>query len=225
MNVLLEVNRRSKADWNYPQTQDSVTVKTITEAETLTSVVFKLTSAGQGSKLNSLIVAGPSPIRDRLMAAKKIVILIYLLTLAGIFLWIGTIFLAPYLAKESSPFAGFIYALFSPTCHQIPSRCFFVFGHPLAVCARCLGIYAGFLAGTLIYPFLKGFFSPSLPRIKYFISVSIPILLDTAANLFGIWKSTDWFRFLTGLIFGVILPFYFLAGFSDYFIRRRKDFS
>jgi len=156
------------------------------------------------------------------MAPKNVIVIIYLLTLTGIIIWLGIIFLAPYLASESSPLAGFIYALFSPTCHQIPSRCFFVFGHPLAVCARCLGIYAGFLAGTLIYPFLKGFFSPSLPRIKNFILISIPILLDTAANLFGLWKSSEWLRFLIGLIWGVILPFYFLAGFSDYFIRRHK---
>jgi uncharacterized membrane protein len=159
------------------------------------------------------------------MATKNVIIMIYLLTLSGIILWLGTIFLAPYLASESSPLAGFIYALFSPTCHQIPSRCFFVFGHPLAVCARCLGIYSGFLAGTLIYPFLKGFFLPSLPRAKNFILVSFPIVLDTAANLIGIWESPEWLRFLTGLLWGVILPFYFLAGFSDYFLRRRKIFS
>jgi uncharacterized membrane protein len=159
------------------------------------------------------------------MAAKNVIILIYILTLLGIILWIATIFLAPYLASESSPFAGFIYALFSPTCHQIPSRCFFVFGYPLAVCARCLGIYAGFLGGTLVYPFLKGFHSPSLPRAKNFIFVSFPIVLDTAANLVGIWKSSEWLRFLTGLLWGIILPFYFLAGFSEVFLRKRKNFS
>lgn len=156
------------------------------------------------------------------MANRNVLVIIYLLTLAGIVIWLGIIFLAPYLASESSPLAGFIYALFSPTCHQIPSRCFFVFGHPLAVCARCLGIYTGFLAGTLIYPFLKGFHSPSLPRMKNFVLISIPIALDTTANFFGIWESSEWLRFLTGLIWGIILPFYFLAGLSDYFIRRRE---
>ncbi len=159
------------------------------------------------------------------MAAKNVIILIYILTLSGIILWLGIIFLAPYLASKSSPLAGFIYALFSPTCHQIPSRCFFILGHPLAVCARCLGIYTGFLIGTLIYPFQEGFTSPLLPRVKNLILVSIPIVLDTAANLISIWKSPEWLRFLTGLIWGVILPFYFLAGLSDFIVRRRENFS
>ncbi|MFQ5701294.1 MAG: DUF2085 domain-containing protein [Acidobacteriota bacterium] len=38
---------------------------------------------------------------------------------------------------------------FHPICHQIPARSFSFGDHPLAVCARCTGIYGGFLIGCL----------------------------------------------------------------------------
>lgn len=156
------------------------------------------------------------------MTAKTKLVLIYIFTLTGIIIWIGTIFLAPYLKSQSSPFSGFIYAVFSPTCHQISSRCFYAFGYPVAVCARCLGIYSGFLLGTLFYPVVKGISSPTLPKARIFILLSIPIVLDTAGNLLDIWTSSDWVRFLTGVVWGLILPFYFLAGLTDYLLRRRE---
>lgn len=157
------------------------------------------------------------------MTTKAKFVLIYSVTLTGIITWIAVIFLAPYLKSQSSPFSGFIYAIFSPTCHQIPSRCFYAFGHPLAVCARCLGIYCGFLLGISIFPFVKGFGTPALPKAKTFILLSIPIVLDTGGNLLGIWTSPDWVRFLTGIVWGLILPFYYLAGLADFFLREKRN--
>lgn len=156
------------------------------------------------------------------MTTKTKLVLIYSITLTGILAWIAVIFLAPYLESQSSPLSGFIYTIFSPTCHQIPSRCFYAFGHPLAVCARCLGIYCGFLLGILIFPFIQGLGSPAMPKAKTFILLSIPIALDAAVNLFGIWTSPDWVRFLTGIVWGLILPFYYLAGLSDFFLNRKR---
>ena len=156
------------------------------------------------------------------MKAKTKIILLYTITLIGITSWISAIFCAPYLKSQSSPLAGFLYAVFSPTCHQIPSRCFYAFGYPAAVCARCLGIYAGFFLGVLIFPFVKGFSTPTMPKAKTFILVSSPIVLDTAANILGFWMSPDWLRFATGIPWGLLLPFYFLAGMTDLFLRKRE---
>lgn len=36
---------------------------------------------------------------------------------------------------------------FSPICHQQADRSFAIGGYPIAVCARCAGIYGGFAAG------------------------------------------------------------------------------
>ncbi len=43
-----------------------------------------------------------------------------------------------------------IFAFFSKLCHQRPERSFIFFGAPVAVCVRCLGIYAGAALGSLL---------------------------------------------------------------------------
>ena len=156
------------------------------------------------------------------MAIRQKIICIYSLVLVGILIWIGLILLAPYLLSRSSMLAKFIYAAFAPTCHQIPSRCLHVYGHPLAVCARCVGIYSGFLLGTMFFPLIKGFTAPSLPPAKAIIAVSIPIVMDVAGNFLGIWESSNPIRFMTGALWGFILPLYFIAGISEYFLRKER---
>jgi uncharacterized membrane protein len=42
-----------------------------------------------------------------------------------------------------------LYFLFSLVCHQQPERSLWIAGAPLAVCARCAGIYFGALLGLL----------------------------------------------------------------------------
>jgi uncharacterized membrane protein len=182
----------------------------------------KLTLTSQKTKLFHSISACFTSFQFYPMTIKHNLIFIYTLTLMGIMIWIALILLAPYLRSQSSILANFIYAVFSPTCHQIPSRCIHAFGYPLAVCARCLGIYVGFLLGTVIFPFIKGFSVPSLPQAKMIILVSVPIAMDAAGNILGVWSSSNWVRFGTGTLWGIILPFYFLAGISDFILRHNR---
>lgn len=72
---------------------------------------------------------------------------------------------------------------------------------------------------------MQGFGSPALPKAKTFVFLSIPIALDAAVNLLGVWTSPDWVRFLTGIVWGLILPFYYLAGLSDFFLNRKKGLT
>jgi len=153
------------------------------------------------------------------MKKRNKIFLIYLLTVSGIIIWLGFIYLAPYLKSRSSGFNILIYAIFSPICHQNPSRSFFLFECPLGVCARCLGIYFGFLGGIAVYPFFKGLSNLNLPKTRTFIFVSLPIVIDFVGNFFRFWMASNWFRFITGFIWGMILPFYFIVGLTDYFIR------
>ena len=148
---------------------------------------------------------------------------IYLLTLSGILIWIGTVIVSPYLKSQSSRLNILLYAIFSPICHQIPSRCFYLFGYPLAVCTRCLGIYTGFLLGTILFPLVNGFSKISLPQTRTFLFLSFPIVTDTLGNFFSIWMTSNWIRFFLGLVFGIILPFYFISGLADCFIKRAKN--
>jgi uncharacterized membrane protein len=142
---------------------------------------------------------------------------IYFLTLLGVILWIAAVFTAPYLKSQSSVFGNLIYAIFSPTCHQIPSRCLTLYGNPLAVCTRCLGIYIGFFLGTSLFPVLGQLSSEALPKAKLLILMSLPIVIDTASNVVSLWASPHWLRLATGLIWGAILPFYFIPGITDVF--------
>lgn len=149
------------------------------------------------------------------MRLKSKIIIIYLFSVIMIIGWISAIFLAPYLRSRCMPGSIFIYSLFSPICHQNPARSFFVFGYQLAVCSRCLGIYSGFFAGIIIYPLLRGFSSIYLPKIKYFLVMSLPIGLDTMGNFFRLWNTSNWPRFSLGFIWGLILPFYFITGLAE----------
>lgn len=156
------------------------------------------------------------------MKTKTKILIVNVFTLVGSIIWLGLIFLAPYLKSQSSIWNRIIYAAFSPICHQIPSRCFKLFGYPLAVCTRCLGIYIGFFTGAGIYSFLKkGLSEFSVPQKKSFILVSFPIVIDTIGNFFSLWMTPAWIRFALGFIWGIILPFYFITGITDAFVIRK----
>ena len=57
----------------------------------------------------------------------------------------------PYLWMHGLPVAAFALKRgFAVICHQRPERSLWIFGAPVAVCARCLGIYVGAAAGLLL---------------------------------------------------------------------------
>lgn len=148
---------------------------------------------------------------------------VYALTVAGTAVWLAAIFLAPELAgRGRTGAARLLYAVFAPVCHQIPERCFMFHGHPLAVCGRCLGVYAGFAAGLALYPLVRGFSRLALPPARLFLLAVLPLALDGLAGLLGLWASPIGVRFATGLVWGAILPFYFVTGLSDLVLARRQ---
>lgn len=147
---------------------------------------------------------------------------VYAATFAGAVLWLAAIFLAPWLAGRGADGAArVIYAAFAPVCHQIPGRCFALGGHPLAVCGRCLGVYAGFAAGLALYPFVRGFSRLAFPRPRVFVASFLPLAVDGVAGVLGLWRSPIGLRFVTGLVWGLILPFYFVTGIADLVLTRR----
>jgi uncharacterized membrane protein len=155
-------------------------------------------------------------------AVQKKMLLIFVVTAASSLLWLGGILLAPYLASRSSPWADLAYFFYRPVCHQIADRSLVGFGQPLAVCARCTGIYLGFLVGLGIYPFIRGWRRPALPSGRLFWLVSVPIGLDTAAHFLGLWDTSNTARLATGILWGIILPFYAMSGIADLVLSRKK---
>lgn len=101
--------------------------------------------------------------------------------------------------------AALLYALFSPICHQSPTRSFAFFGYSWAVCHRCSGIYFGLLVGSLI-PFGGNSIlqSPRVRRLWVICGVA-PLLVDVMLQFSGVRTNTPLSRFLTGLLFGAML--------------------
>ena len=135
-------------------------------------------------------------------------------------LWLVLIILAPLLLSLGngySDIASFIYIFFSKLCHQYDDRSFHLFGYKLAVCSRCLAIYTGFLAGTLLYSILKKPDNMTPPSIWYLVGGVIILTIDILLDMTGVWLNTFISRSVTGLIVGFILPFYIIPGFMKFF--------
>lgn len=164
----------------------------------------------------------------------RLSILTYAVILAGVVVWCGGIFLAPLctaVGGDAAVVGGALYAFYHPICHQIPERSFFVAGHPLGVCVRCSSIYAGFLAGTLLFPLLRRFAVFRDPSRWILPVAALPMLVD--ATWVGPWfyPVTHLTRAASGAVFGLVLPFVLLPAaleasrelFSH--VHQRKGFS
>ena len=140
-------------------------------------------------------------------------------TTAGVvFVWVFVIVLAPVARDLGWALARPIYSFFSYICHQLPERSLHIDGHPLAVCARCFGVYFGLLAGLVIYPLWRRIDEiEPLPRIWLFLSL-VPIGIDWSLSVFGVWENTHLSRFITGLILGVACATYIVPAVVE--IRR-----
>ena len=73
---------------------------------------------------------------------------------AALLLWsaalLAAIIAAPLAASSGRPEGWFLYQAFAPFCHQQPRRSWQLQGYPLAVCARCVGVYGGLLLAALL---------------------------------------------------------------------------
>jgi uncharacterized membrane protein len=160
------------------------------------------------------------------LGQKRAIIAVYVLSWVGIAAVLGAIVSAPLLRSSHPRASSFLYVIFAPFCHQIPSRCFRLAGFPLAVCARCLGLYVGFAAGLIVYFFRRGFREVRLPSLRVFLIVSIPSALDVAGSVLRLWDSSPWLRFGLAAAWGILLPFFFITGLVEAWVqlgdRRRR---
>jgi uncharacterized membrane protein len=125
-------------------------------------------------------------------------------------LWCCLIVATPVMASGDGLFrlAGRAsYVFFSPLCHQWESHSFHLCGEKFPVCIRCTAIYAGFLAGILLYlPIGRSIERRFTARTLLLCAVA-GMIVDVALSMAGIAESTTVTRLVTGGIFGVLAAF------------------
>jgi uncharacterized membrane protein len=109
------------------------------------------------------------------------------------------VFAAPWL-QGRAPLPGlWLRWLFAAACHQRPERSFIVWGAPLAVCARCVGIYAGAIPGAILGGLQRAQASAALYTFAAALALNG---IDVASELAGLHGNLPWLRFALGMALG-----------------------
>jgi len=91
-----------------------------------------------------------------------------------------------------------------PACHQISDRCLDLGSGPLAVCARCAGLYAGGFLGLLVTAVGGRRLHPSW---KIVALAAAPSIIDFVLGQLGLPSLTNWPRFSLATVPGLLLGF------------------
>jgi uncharacterized membrane protein len=95
-----------------------------------------------------------------------------------------------------------LYSLFHYVCVQNPQHSFYVGGHQMCLCERCLAIYGGLFLAGLAFHLFRDKVKP-LKTWQFMLFFCPPILLDALTQLFS-WRESTWeLRFVTGGWFAV----------------------
>ena len=83
------------------------------------------------------------------------------------------------------------------TCHRMPDRSFFFKGRQFPLCARCTGIYIGYLS--------LPFFTIDLIHLSLLLSIVliIPTIIDGLTQAYCKRESNNMLRLITGILSGV----------------------
>ncbi len=105
---------------------------------------------------------------------------------------------APLLWHSHALAAWGVTLFFSFACHQDPTRSFWIAGAPVAVCARCLGIYLGAAAGAW-------FRIAHRSALLAFAVTAAVNLLDVASEAAGLHGNWPRLRVTLGLSLGAAI--------------------
>lgn len=95
------------------------------------------------------------------------------------------------------------YRAFRGICHQMPERSFAIREVPMAVNARCFGIFSGLWTGWLFVPL----FVVSMKKLRWtgvLLSISMALhIIDFTAGHLSVWNSSNFSRFFLGIFLGI----------------------
>ncbi len=118
--------------------------------------------------------------------------------------YVGLPFLAPLLlAAGYYRAANAIYQMYNFTCHQFPSRAYFVAGEQVCMCHRCVAMYGTIFLGGLVYGLLR----PRLKPLNFrgYLLFLAPIGLDGGLAFMGELAQVVPTLIITGLGLGLLL--------------------
>ncbi len=109
-------------------------------------------------------------------------------------------------------------------CHQLPERSFFIHEHQTPLCARCTGMYLGFLTGLVFLIIRRRTHAARMPSVAI---ISVLIGFITIMGIDGInstisilpgapqlYHTTNLHRIVTGTLFGIAMCLLFFPIFS-----------
>ena len=140
-------------------------------------------------------------------------LIMWSLVVVGALLFVGLLVAAPLAQANGLQWFSFaVYEAFSHVCHQAPERSFYIAGYPLAVCARCTGLYVGFAAAVAFYPVMTSLKRTHTPERKWLFIAAAPLAIDFALGFLGVWENSHISRLLTGALLGVVSVFFIMPG-------------
>lgn len=81
-------------------------------------------------------------------------------------------------------------------CHQLPERSFFFKTYQFPICARCTGVLIGMFLSIGVSCFIK-----TIPLLICVV-LMFPLIIDGIIQYFTKYESTNYKRFITGMLFG-----------------------
>ncbi|MBC7364367.1 MAG: DUF2085 domain-containing protein, partial [Candidatus Aminicenantes bacterium] len=101
-----------------------------------------------------------------------------------------------------------------------PERSYCLWGQPLSVCSRCLGIYAGFFLSTLLYPAYKLSWKLKISQnFRWLIVLSFPLVADFLSGWLKIWDSPLFYKTLTGFVWSSVWAFFWFRALEEFFAQ------
>ena len=116
--------------------------------------------------------------------------------------FLGGAVLAPLMAHNHQlENADYFYGLFSASCQQQASRTFWLWGYPMALCVRCVGVYSGFIVTGALS--LKQ--SGTVKVNKGLLGVLLVAGLGEKLMEWFLWEANNWIRLVSGAALGAFL--------------------
>jgi uncharacterized membrane protein len=140
-----------------------------------------------------------------------------LLVNSAAILYAGLPWLSPLAKASGHPLVGeFLFQIYRPLCHQLPERSFFVCGHQVGFCHRCVALYTSIVVAGLLFGLLRRRIRPISLKIGGLLM--LPILIDGMTHMaddvtrLGFRGGGDaigtlnfWLRMITGALVGVAM--------------------